>query len=76
MIELAAHLKQMLFFTILASVILPCGGVIIFILKILAIAGIVSALEVSLAKMRLFRVVDFVMFALALSIMAIVAREV
>jgi len=74
MIEFAAHLKQMLFFTILASIMIPFGGITAFILKILAIAAIVSVLEVSVAKMRLFRVVDFVMFAFALSIMAMVAR--
>lgn len=74
MIELAAHLKQMLLFTILASVIIPFGGIWIFALKMLAIAAVVSVLEISVAKMRLFRVVDFVMFSLALSIMAMVAR--
>ena len=76
MIEYAAHLKQMIFFTILASIIIPFGGAGIFVLKILAIAAIVSVLEISVAKMRLFRAVDFVMFALALSIMAMVVRAV
>lgn len=76
MIELAAHIKQILFFTILANIVIPFGGVALYPLKIIAIAVIISVMEVSLAKMRLFRVVDFVTFAFALSIMAMVFSAV
>jgi len=75
-IELAAHAKQILFFTILANVIVPFGGIITYPLKIIAISAIIGTLEVSLAKMRLFRVVDFMTFSFALSIMAMVAWAV
>lgn len=76
MVELAAHVKQILFFTILANIIIPFGGMALYPLKIVAISVIISVIEVSLAKMRLFRVVDFVTFALALSIMAMVFSAV
>lgn len=76
MIELAAHIKQILFFTILASVVLPFGGIMLYPVKIIAISAAIGVIEVSFAKMRLFRVVDFVSFALALSIMAIVFSAV
>lgn len=76
MIELAAHIKQILFFTILANIVIPFGGAALYPLKIIAIAVVVSVMEVSLAKMRLFRVVDFVTFAFALSIMAMVFSAV
>jgi formate hydrogenlyase subunit 4 len=84
MIEIASHIKQAIFFTILANVIIPWGmtksmgyaavitGVLIYIAKLIALAFGVAVLEVSVAKMRLFRVVDFLSLALVLAIIAVI----
>jgi formate hydrogenlyase subunit 4 len=85
LLELAAHIKQMLFFSLIALVILPPGlipfdgaGSIalragVYMGKIALLAAAVALLEVSVAKMRLFRAVDFLGFAYVLSGMAVVA---
>lgn len=67
MVELAAYLKQMIFFAIIAG-LLPG----IFLLNVLAIAAAVALTELSLAKMRLFRVVDFQAFAVMLAFISVV----
>jgi formate hydrogenlyase subunit 4 len=84
LIELASHIKQIIFFTVLANVILPfglpgglCGispvaGLGIYAAKLLALCFITAALEISIAKMRLFRVVDFFSFSFVLAIMAVI----
>ncbi|MFA6217807.1 MAG: NADH-quinone oxidoreductase subunit H [Candidatus Omnitrophota bacterium] len=84
LLELSAHSKQMLFFGVLASILWPLpvtaqSGLVIyfwsvvwFIGKIAVFACMVSVLEVMLAKMRLFRVVDFMGFAFLLSILALI----
>lgn len=69
LIELASHIKQIVFFSLIAAVVIPWGD---FALKMAVIIVAVSLLEVSIAKMRLFRVMDFLSFAFALSIMALV----
>ncbi len=69
LIELASHIKQVLFFSIIASVVIPWGNLA---LKMAAIMIAVSLLEVSVAKMRLFRAVDFLSFAFVLSVMAVI----
>ena len=88
-IELAAHIKQILFFTILANVILPVNlpvtegsvltvalGLAVYSAKILIIAGIIAVIEVSVAKMRLFRVVDYLSFGFALAVMSLVISAI
>ncbi|MFA6079710.1 MAG: NADH-quinone oxidoreductase subunit H, partial [Candidatus Omnitrophota bacterium] len=84
MIELAAHVKQIVFFSILANVVLPWGmagsltglqpavGLAVYSLKIAGISLIIAMMEISMAKMRLFRVVDLLSFAIALSILAVI----
>ena len=81
MIELASHIKQILFFTLIANVIFPLGMVqdftfaaivLIYFLKLLAISVVISVLEVSTAKLRLFRVVDFLGLGFILSSIAII----
>lgn len=84
-IELASYIKQIVLFTLLANAFLPAGlpdtfelfqvisGFGIYIAKIIIISVIVGIIEISVAKMRLFRAVDFLSFALFLSIIAIVA---
>ncbi|MHB9154524.1 MAG: respiratory chain complex I subunit 1 family protein [Endomicrobiales bacterium] len=84
-IEIASHVKQVIFFSLIAAIILPqgapCGNGAASLLcyaalygaKLLAIAGAVGFLEVAIAKMRLFRVPDFLAFAFVLSGIALVA---
>ena len=84
LIELAAHVKQIVFFSLIASVILPFGiardiapmpllaSFIYYGLKIMALTAIISVIEISMAKMRLFRVIDFLNIAFVLSVLGIV----
>ncbi|MDD5729882.1 MAG: NADH-quinone oxidoreductase subunit H [Candidatus Omnitrophica bacterium] len=83
LIELASHIKQIVFFSLLADIIFPWSslrflnnpglifaGISFYCVKIAVIALCVAVVEVSLAKMRLFRVVDFLGLSFVLSIMA------
>jgi formate hydrogenlyase subunit 4 len=80
LLEFAAHIKQAIFFSLIANVFMPLGlisfsGLVqlgIYLVKILFICLGIAIIEVSVAKMRLFRVVDFLSFALFLSIVALV----
>ena len=73
LVELASHIKQIIFFTIIANVVLPVGGgVIVYLAKIMIISVIISIVEVSIAKMRLFRAVDYITFALVAAMAALV----
>lgn len=74
MIELAAHIKQLVFFSIIANLMLPsapacglfaCG---LYLGKLLAISLMIAVTEISVAKMRLFRAVDFLGFAVILAL--------
>jgi formate hydrogenlyase subunit 4 len=88
MIELAAYIKQAIFFSLIAGIILPfsivypfsyaqvLAGFALFGGEIVAIAVITAVTEVSIAKMRLFRAVDFLAFSFALGIMAVVAQSI
>ena len=69
LIELASHIKQILFFSLIAAVVIPWGD---FALKMTVIIITVSLIEVSVAKMRLFRAVDLLSFAFVISIMAVI----
>ena len=73
MLELASYIKQVVFFVILANVVFPVG---ILAVKLLAISAIIGFIEIAVAKMRLFRVVDFLTFAIVLSIAALVISAV
>ncbi|MDD3087910.1 MAG: NADH-quinone oxidoreductase subunit H [Candidatus Omnitrophica bacterium] len=83
LIEVASYIKQMIFFFLIAQIIFPIGllsgnltQIIFWFLWYLArlgiIAIIVALVEVSVAKMRLFRVADFLGFAFVLGIVATV----
>lgn len=64
LLELAGQIKQMVLFCLLALVIPPYNcGLSMLGLKVLAIATVISLVEVSVAKMRLFRAVDYLTFA-------------
>jgi formate hydrogenlyase subunit 4 len=78
-LEIASHAKQILFFSLIANILLPSQaainiglnpaltGFILFISKILLLGVVVSVIEVSVAKIRLFKAVDFLSFAIVLA---------
>lgn len=75
LLELASYLKQAIFFSLVLLVAWPLlvSQVSWFLLSLLALAVIVAFTEVSLAKMRLFRVVDFLFFAGILALLAVIS---
>ncbi len=85
LIWLASHLKQMIWLALLGQILFPTttaltAGFIplaragsFFILKTLGIAVIVAVMEIRIAKMRLFRAMDYFGFAVVLGILATVA---
>lgn len=87
LIELSAHIKQLIFYSLLAHILLPfnsayinAGALSIFkalglyLIKVFLIGVSIAIIEVSMAKMRLFRVVDFLGFSFVLSILAVVLQ--
>jgi formate hydrogenlyase subunit 4 len=84
MLEMASYIKQMIWFFLVAQIMfpvaMPASGDIAqlafrtlwYFARILIIAAAVALVEISLAKMRLFRVADFLGFAFVLSIVATV----
>lgn len=83
LIEMAAYIKQMIFLFLIAQLIFPIGlpagsltqilpWALWYLARIGIIAVIVALVEVSVAKMRLFRVADFLGFAFVLGIIATV----
>lgn len=78
LIELSSHIKQIIFFSILANAAVPiaAGGIFLYAAKIAVIAVFVALLEISVAKMRLFRVVDLLSFSIILSIMAVLLAAI
>lgn len=79
-IELSGYIKQIIFFVILSWFLFPFFNAakwqwLELPLKILLISTIVALLEVSLAKMRLFRVVDYLCFSFCIALIAAVAAS-
>lgn len=84
LIEMASYLKQMIWFFLLAQLVFPIttfsftGFVpavswgLWYLVRILLIIAAVALVEVSVAKMRLFRVADFLGFAFVLGVIAVV----
>jgi len=80
LIELASHVKQLVFLTIIANIAVPTGdfasggiaAIGVYALKLLALSGVIAAVEVSTAKIRLFRVVDLLAFGFVLSTLAVI----
>ncbi len=82
LIELASYIKQMIWFFLIAAIIFPInapahGGLAQTILwlswyvgRIIIIAVTVALIEVLVAKMRLFRVADYLGFAFVLAIIS------
>lgn len=78
LIELAAHIKQMMFFVLLSWYLfgrlsIGAWGWLIFAAGIFVISLVIALLEISVAKMRLFRVVDFLSFAFFIVLVASIA---
>jgi formate hydrogenlyase subunit 4 len=85
LIEMSSYIKQLFWFSLLSYLIFPVTvdisagfvqaglAAFLFLAKIIILAVIVSIIEVSVAKMRLFRVVDYFGFAIVLGIMAVVS---
>jgi len=71
-IELASHIKQAIFFSILANVIMPWQGIPMFMAKIIVICLLISLIDISVAKMRLFRVVDLASFSFVLALISVI----
>ncbi len=76
LIELAVHIKQMILFFLIAQLVFPvnlCGfWSVWYFARIMVIVIAVALVEVSVAKMRLFRVADFLGFAFVLAMIAVV----
>lgn len=83
-LEMASYIKQMIWFFLIAQIVFPIaipgmdslGQTIFWLLwyftRIIIIAIAIALVEVSVAKMRLFRVADFLGFAFVLGIVAAV----
>jgi len=84
LIEMASYVKQMIWFFLIAQLVFPIAAPVSgsvtqcalwlfwYVARIGIVAGAVALVEVSMAKMRLFRVADYLGFAFALGIVAIV----
>lgn len=76
LIELSSHIKQMILFFLIAQLVFPvnfCGfWGLWYLARIIIIVIAVALVEVSVAKMRLFRVTDFLGFAFVLGMIAVV----
>ncbi|MSP48354.1 MAG: formate hydrogenlyase [Alphaproteobacteria bacterium] len=91
LIEAAQMLKLLVFVSLIASLFAPwglavaadgfdfaelLGGMAVFVLHLLAAALLIAVFEVSVAKMRVFRVVEFLGAAFILAVLAVVFRFV
>lgn len=77
LLELATHIKQIVFFTIISWVFFPWPVNVVwgwawFIIKLCIISVFVAVTEISLAKMRLFRVLDYLGFAFLIAVFSAV----
>ena len=84
LIEMASYIKQMILFFLIAQIVFPIAvpnfinatqlslWILWYLARIAIIAVVVALVEVSVAKMRLFRVADFLGFAFVLGILAVI----
>ncbi len=74
LIELAGYLKQFILISMLVYFFIPFGtGPVFYIAKFLAVCAGTAILEVTIAKMRLFRAVDYLIFSFMISLAAVAA---
>jgi formate hydrogenlyase subunit 4 len=88
LLELASHIKQSVFFLLIAHIVFPRGitspynvpdilsGLFVYLCVITVLSIGVAVVEVSMAKMRLFRVVDYLGFTFVFSAMALIAQAI
>lgn len=81
LIELAGHIRQIIFFTLLSWFFFPFAvdtqwQWLVFPAKMLTLGLCVALIEVSFAKMRLFRVVDYLGFAFFIALLAAIAAGI
>jgi formate hydrogenlyase subunit 4 len=81
MIEIAAALKLVLYLSLIACIFFPWGiaeaggasaylrGIALYLVKLAALGALLGAFETSLAKMRVFRLPDFLGAALMLALL-------
>ena len=84
LIEMSSYIKQVLFMTLVMNMLLPpaaatglwpslyWAGCAVFAAKILFACLAVAVLEVTVAKMRLFRAADFLLFGFLISAVAFI----
>ncbi|PIP68033.1 MAG: formate hydrogenlyase [Candidatus Omnitrophica bacterium CG12_big_fil_rev_8_21_14_0_65_45_16] len=84
LIEMAAYIKQMILFFLIAQIVFPialpvfssltqlASWILWYLTRIIIIAISAALVEISVAKMRLFRVADFLGFAFVLGIIAVI----
>ena len=85
MIELAAAVKLLLYVSLIACIFLPWGlapigsglaayaiGVAAYLLKLLTAGVLLVVFETSIAKMRVFRVSEFLATAMLLGLLAVI----
>lgn len=76
-IELGTHLKQLIFMTIMANVLIPIGFNVeniflslgIYVLKILVITILVALVELNTVKLRLYSIPNFAAIAFIISVL-------
>ncbi|OGF47619.1 MAG: hypothetical protein A2452_07520 [Candidatus Firestonebacteria bacterium RIFOXYC2_FULL_39_67] len=73
MIELGGYIKQIILISLLANIFIPGSGWDLYIVKLFVVLVVTALLEVFMAKMRLFRAVDFLIFSFILSFAAVIA---
>jgi formate hydrogenlyase subunit 4 len=83
-IEIGSYIKQIIWFGLLGHLLFPttvltsagliplCVSILFFCCKIIVLAAFVAVLEVLIAKMRLFRVVDYFGFAIVFGALAVI----
>ncbi len=77
LIELGSLIKQAIFISFIASAIFPISGLLGFIwylLKVFSIAILIGFIEISNAKLRFFRVPDFLAVAFTLSVISLIVH--
>ncbi len=84
-VELGAMMKQLLIFSLLASIFFPWGiasgtgaaaivfSLIVYLLKILILGSAIAVVETSTAKWRLFRLPELMSISLMLSFLALIS---
>lgn len=76
-IELGTHIKQLVFMTFMANILIPAGlnqenlllGLGIYMLKLLVIAILVGLVELNTVKLRLYSISNFAAIAFILSVL-------